>query len=166
MPNGKTSDLVQKVPTYIPLADAAQKYGIPEKTLTQLIETGKIEAVQLSSGELLVTADIISPPQTKEQLVTEKYSHLSGQRITVSDAAEKYSVDRRNLLNWKSKGYIAVLKPGYQMELDEAEVAYCVDVFQKQQEAGIKYGTPLFDENGLPYKLKHPDLSKRRKNGD
>ena len=33
------------------------KYGLSEKVLTQLIQAGKIGAVQLSSGEVLVAAD-------------------------------------------------------------------------------------------------------------
>jgi hypothetical protein len=30
-----------KIPTYLPLADAAQKYGLSETVLTQLIQAGK-----------------------------------------------------------------------------------------------------------------------------
>ncbi len=167
MSNGTSSTTILTVPTYLPLPEAARKYDLSESVLTQLIHAGKIEAVQLPSGELLVPANNDSKKiRTKEQIITGKFAHLRGQQITVTEAAEKYNVERRNLLNWKNKGYITVLKPGYQMELDEAEVAYCVEVFRKQQESGIKYGTPLLDENGLPYKLKHPDLSKRRRDGN
>ena len=91
MPNGTSpTDLNQKVPTYIPLADAAEKYGISEEALTQLIEAGKIEAVQLPSGELLVVAENCKY-KTKEEIITEEFSELQGQVISASEASRKYS---------------------------------------------------------------------------
>ena len=63
----------------------------------------------------------------------------------------------------KDKGYITVIEPGYQMKLNEAEVAYCVDVHNKKKEAGIGFRGPLLDANGLPYQLKHPELAKYRR---
>lgn len=163
MLNGKSSNLNQKVPTYIPLADAVQKYGISEEALTQLIETGKIEAVQLPSGELLVAADNGSLPKTKEQIIQEKYTHLRQQPITVTDAADKYDLHRDTVLEWVKKDYITSLKQGgrgSRMELDEAEVAYCAKIYH---ERGGKRGVRLFDENGNPYQLKHPQLARYRR---
>ena len=52
------------VPTYIPLPEAAQKHGLSEQALTQLIQAGKIEAVQLPSGEVLVSAS--NNPQRRQ----------------------------------------------------------------------------------------------------
>lgn len=71
-------NLKSKIPTYLPLADAAQKYGLSEKALTQQIQAGKIEAVQLPSGELLVAAENNGYKlQTKEP----EYHDLFGNRL-------------------------------------------------------------------------------------
>ena len=164
MPNGTSSNLNQKVPTYIPLVDAAQKYGISEEALTQLIEAGKIEAVQLPSGELLVAADNGSLPKTKEEIIEEKFSNLQGHPITISEAAEKYHVPRSTIEKWIEREYIEIVDANsYPMKVNEADISYCVDVYQERKAMGIKGGVPLLDENGLPYELKHPTLSQRRK---
>ena len=54
-PQAKISNFKSHIPTVLPLPDAARKYNLTEQALTQLIQTGKIEAVQLPSGELLVS---------------------------------------------------------------------------------------------------------------
>jgi hypothetical protein len=45
------------ISTYIPLSETAQEHGVSEQALTQLIQAGRIDAVQLPSGELLVAAE-------------------------------------------------------------------------------------------------------------
>jgi hypothetical protein len=51
------------------------------------------------------------------------------------------------------------------MELDEAEVAYCASVYKKKSEqyGGQLRGVNIFDENGNPYRLMHPELAERRR---
>jgi hypothetical protein len=49
--------LKRNIPSYLPLADAAKKPDLSKKVLPQLIQTGKLEAVQLPSQELLVAAE-------------------------------------------------------------------------------------------------------------
>ena len=160
MPNGKSSmaTLELDVPTYLPLSEAVRKYELSEKVLTQLIQAGKIEAVRLPSGELLVSADN-KQPKTKEQIIAEKFAGLRENPITVTEAAQKYNLHRDTVLEWKKQRYISVLKPGYRMELDEAEVAYCAEIYHQRKG---RSGVPLLDENGLPYQLKHPGLSRYR----
>jgi hypothetical protein len=169
MRNGKSSATLQlKVPTYLPLSEAAQKYDLSEQVLTQLIQAGKMEAVRLPSGEVLVPVN--NDPQkikTKEQTIAEKFGKLMEQPITVSDAAKRYMVLGRTIREWISLDYIKVVDNGYPMKIDEAEVAYCAEIFHERKAAGIRSGAPLLDEHGLPYELKHPELSayrrKRRK---
>ncbi len=168
MPNGKspTTTLELDIPTYLPLSEAAGKYNLSENVLTQLIRTGKIEAVQLPSGELLVSAN--SSPQkikTKEQIIADKYGPLKRQPITVSEASQRYKVLNRTIREWVSLNYIQVVDDGYPMKIDEAEIAYCAEIFHERKAAGVRSGVPLLDEQGLPYELKHPELSaiRRRK---
>lgn len=163
----RTANVKQNIPTYLPLADAAKKFGMSRKALTQMIQTGKIEAVQLPSGELLVAAKDNGKNgqnwKAKEEIIAEEFAHLRVKPITVTEAAENYGLHRDTVLEWTKKGYITSLKQGgrgSRMELDEADVAYCAKIYYEQ---GGKRGVRLFDEYGNPYQLKHPQLSKHRR---
>jgi hypothetical protein len=163
MRNGKSStDLQLKVPTYLPLSEAAQKYDLSEQVLTQLIQAGKIEAVRLPSGELLVSAEN-GRPKSKDDILAEEFTDLRGQLITVTDGAAKYDLHRNTILEWVRKEYVTAKKQGgrgSRMELDEAELAYCAKIYYERN--GIS-GVPLLDEDGLPYQLKHPELARYRR---
>jgi len=105
MPNGKSSvqTLELEVPTYLPLSEAANKYNLSENVLTQLIQAGKIEAVRLPSGELLVSAN--NDPKkikTKEQIIAEKFGDRIEQPVTVSEASERYEILGRTIREWIS----------------------------------------------------------------
>ena len=153
------------VPTYIPVSEAAQKYGLSEQALTQLIQTGKIEAVRLPSGEVLVPAD--NDPQrikTKDQIIAETFGELKKQPITISEASKKYGVPGTTIRAWIPFEYVHIINPeAYPMMLDEAEIAYCAQIYHERKAAGIRSGAPLLDENGLAYELKRPELSAYRR---
>lgn len=104
-----------------------------------------------------------SKPRNKQDIINNDYAKLIDVPIKLSDAAEKYNVPRKNIANWVKRGYISVITPGYGMTVNEAEVAYCVDVYKRKKTTGIGFRGPLLDKNGLPYKLKHPMLSRQRK---
>ena len=72
------------------------------------------------------------------------FEHLRGQAITVTEAAEKYEIHRDTILEW-TKRYINILKSGYRMELNEADVAYCVEIHRIRKQIGIRFGAPLLD---------------------
>ena len=48
------------------------------------------------------------------------------------------------------------------MELNEADVAYCAEIYHERKANKIGFRAPLLDEAGLPYQLKHPKLAKYR----
>ncbi|MCL4304066.1 MAG: hypothetical protein KJ077_50750 [Anaerolineae bacterium] len=102
----KTQNLRSRVPVYLPLAEAAKKYGLPETVLTQQIQAGKIEAVQLPTGELLVSAENNghNKLKTKEEIITEKFAHLRKKPITIAEATKAYHVQRITLLGWIKLG--------------------------------------------------------------
>lgn len=129
--------------------------------LTDLSPGDRIGFKKLSTGEVQVlAADAMT--KTKDQIIQEKYSSLAGQPITASEAADKYDVHRRTIFKWIDKGYLTVLEPEPVMQVDEAEVAYCVDVYKERRDK-IPKGVPLLGEDGLPYQLKHPQLSAYRR---
>lgn len=132
--------------------------NLPPETRIQVDQPpGSSLSVDILTEEKTVT-------QTKADILQAEYADLIGKEITVSDAAKKYNIPRQTILNWKNSNYITVLETGYRLILDEADVAYCADIYHDRKESGIGfYGSPLLDEDGLPYKLKHPSLAKYRR---
>jgi hypothetical protein len=161
-------------PTYLSLEEAARKYGVKEKVLTQLIADGMVQTRTTSSGELLVVADKngnSQEPRTKQEIITARFAHLRSQPISVSEASRKYSktfgvtISQPLISRWVKLGYITVLNRGYRVQIDEAEVAYCADIFaQKHREyEGRMQGVNVFDEDGNPYQLKYPEIAEQKR---
>jgi hypothetical protein len=158
-----------KIPTYLPLDQAAQKLGLSKKVLTQQIQAGKIGAVQLPSGELLVAADNNNGQyKTKVEIIAHYFAHLRGQTINAYQAQEKYGIRYLNFIKWARAGYIQFRKdqegPRPQILMDEAEVAYCAYVYrQKEAEYENIARVRIFDKGGNPYRVKYPDLAAQRR---
>ena len=160
--------------TYLSLEEAARRYGVKEKVLTQLIADGMLQTRTTSSGELVVVADQngnSQEPQTKEEIIAAKFDHLRRHPISASEASRKYSKKYRVPMShalfsrWANLGYISILERGYRLQLVEAETPYCAEVFaQKYQEYdGQMRGVSVFDENGEPYQLKYPEIAERKR---
>jgi hypothetical protein len=99
-----------KIPTYLPFAEAMKKLEVTRESLTQLITNGKIGAVQLPSGEVLVAASD-GPYKTKKEIIDEEFGHLRGQKISASGASRKYSDDQTTIYpsrfsDWAKAVYI------------------------------------------------------------
>jgi hypothetical protein len=134
--------------------------------LTRLIEAGKIEAVQLPSGEVLVSAESNGyQSKTKEQIIGAKFAHLRGQTITPYAAQKKYDgIHRNNFINWARSGYIKIHQEADRLiELDEADVAYCAYIYKQKKEeyGGSLAGVTIFDDKGNPYQLKYEELARQ-----
>lgn len=135
------------------------------EVLTNLPAGVKVELQKLSTGDLSVSVD--TPAPTKEQLIAAKYAHLRNVGITLSQAAEKYGVPRGILKNWvyQSCDVGFVDETAYPKTVDEAELALCIEIYQKRKAAGGLTGFPFFDESGhLLTGPKHPERSRRRQN--
>ena len=131
----------------IPLPQAAKQMGMTVEALTRLVTSGKLEAVHLPSGEIAV-----SERAAKRQVKpVERDERLRGKPITASEAVKKYHVPRTNISDWTRRGYITVIKPGYNTELDESDVNLCVDIHRQHKAIGSR--APLFDKDGKPYQL-------------
>ncbi len=153
------------LPVLIPLSEAARKYGLDETRLRQLIEEGKIRAGVIA-GEMFVNED-----EVREQTITrkedlpeyKKHEHLKGVPIGFTEASEKYGIYLSSLQRWYKKGIIAEIRRertigGEKIYLDEADVAYCAEVYRVRG----GQGRWLFDENGLPYRPKTGPLVMRK----
>ncbi|MCB0196001.1 MAG: hypothetical protein KDJ65_28880 [Anaerolineae bacterium] len=147
-----------------------------QELLTQLPPNAKIELETKSNGEInvgIVVEEVVvnGNCQTKEDILQEEYSNLLNGWLTLTEAAKKYRVPRATLESWIYRSnYIQNTRGSYPMTVNEAEVAYCVDIYRERKETGSK--APLLDEMGLPYELKHPSIAryrrrkKQEKNGD
>ncbi|WP_322508051.1 hypothetical protein [Anaerolinea sp.] len=141
------------LPTFLPLSEAARKYGLDEARLRALIEKGKIRAGVIA-GEMVVSED-----ELRDQAVTrkedlpeyKKNAHLRGVPIWIGEASRKYGIPDRTIINWVKRGFIRTLGQDKNRKLvDEADIAYCAEVYNQRKGQG-KW---LFDDNGLPYKPK------------
>lgn len=131
--------------------------------LTSLPPGTKIEIVKTQGG--IIVADNNGKSKTKDQLIDEKYAHLRGVGITISQAAEKYSVPRGAIQGWvySSHDVHFVDEDCYPKLIDEAEIALCADIYKDRQARGIT-GIPFFDDQGhLVKEVKHPERSERRR---
>ena len=140
-----------------------------QELLTQLPPNAKIELETKPNGEfdvdiMVQEAVVNGNHQTKDDILREEYSELLGKPISATKAAKKYRVHRRTIHKWREKGYINVLEDdGYKLSLNEADIAYCSDILHQKKLSGMGYRGPLLDEDGLPYQLKHPSLSRYRR---
>ncbi len=147
------------LPTFIPLAEAARKYGYDVAELQELAESGKIEAVQLPDGDVIVSEDSVKEKVRKEDLPEyQEHAHLAGTPIWLSEAERKYGIDNSTLYRWMKAGIITFMyKDGYRTYVDEADVAYCAEIHRKYGKQGRK----LFNPDGTPYRAKTGPLAER-----
>lgn len=156
------------LPTFLPLSEAARKYGLEEDRLRALVEKGKIRAGVLpGSDEVLVSEDEVRSEAIQEKGLRkedlpeyQKHAHLKGKGISLSKAVEKYGLNPSTIFRWYKKGIIAevgreVDLGGERILYDEADIAYCHEVYLR---AGGQ-GRRVFDRNGLPYKTKTGPLA-------
>lgn len=146
------------LPVLLPLPEAARKYGLTEARLKSMIERGTIKAAMMMDT-LVVDEDEVRAKtvQRKEDLPEyKKHAHLKGKAIWVSEAARKYGLLHPTILKWVKAGVIRQLgTTGNKVLLDEADVAYCAEIYHRFGTQGRK----LFDDNGLPYKAKTGPLA-------
>jgi hypothetical protein len=158
--------------TYLTIEEAARKYGVKKKVLTQLIADGMVQTRETPTGDLLVVAENngnSQEPQTKEEIIAEKFAHLRAQPISASEASRKYSrlhgltISQPLFSRWAKAGYIEILERGYRLQLDEADVAYCAEIYARKygEYKGQMSGVRIFDGAGNPYQLKYPEVAEQ-----
>jgi predicted site-specific integrase-resolvase len=149
------------LPTYLPVAEAARKYGMSVRRLRALINDGTIKAAMVMNN-LVVDEDEVRDKfaQTlrKEDLPEyKKFAHLAGQSIWLSEASRLYNIPQQTISRWVQMGIIKKLEPsGNKVMIDQADMAYCAEIYHSRQ---TKQGRRLFEKNGLPYKPKTGPLS-------
>jgi predicted site-specific integrase-resolvase len=145
------------LPTYLPIAEAAKKYGYALDELKNLAQSGKIQAAKLPDGDVVVNEDSVKSILRKEDLPEyKKYAHLSGHPIWLSEAERRYGISTQTLSRWVRAGYIAKIGTnGNRILLNEQDVAYCADIYRKRGGQGKR----VFASDGTPYKPKTAPLA-------
>ncbi|MFN7037584.1 MAG: hypothetical protein ACK4SN_14595 [Bellilinea sp.] len=123
--------------------------------MRQLVEKGKIRAGVIA-GEMVVSEDEVRGEAIQEKGLRkedlpeyQKHAHLKGQAIWIRKAEEKYGIPNQTLWRWMKSGIIRYLgKSGNKVLVDEADVAYCNEIYQQRG----KQGRVLFNPDGTPYK--------------
>jgi len=94
-------------------------------------------------------------------ITREDFEHLRGQKISMSEASDKYGVPQPNLSRWAKLEYIKVLDRGWKVLIDEADAAYCAAVYKAKYDFydGKMSGVPIFDEDGSPFQAKYPEMA-------
>jgi hypothetical protein len=156
------------IPTLLPIPDAAQKYGLDETRLRDLVQAGKIHAGE-AMGEILVYEKDIQKQAKEEEVLNrrkedlpefKKYLPLRGIGIGIAEAVEKYGLNASTIHRWFKHGIIAEIKwvtglGGKKILLDEADIAYCAEINKKFGGQGKR----VFRRNGIPFRIKKLPLA-------
>jgi len=150
----------------IPIHDAAKLLGLSETRLRELVQAGTIKGAILPGGDIGVSenaAEINALNEKLQAITQEQFIHLRGNKITITDAEQKYGIPNRTIRKWIGHNYIQVIDRGYPVKIDEGNLAYCAAIYSERQKAGVVAGAPLLNEQRKPYLLKHPGLSEYRR---
>jgi hypothetical protein len=138
------------IPVYIPLEDAAKKYGYGLAELKRLAQSGKISAAVLPDGDMVVSEYSVKIKVRKKEDLPEYKEHkdLAGIPIWLSEAERKYNISTPTLSRWVKADYIAKIGlDGNRILMDEQDVAYCAGVYEKRGGQGKR----VFAKDGTPY---------------
>lgn len=145
------------LPTYIPIADAADKYGYDLDELKKMAQSGKINAAVLPGGDMVVSENSVKEKTRKEDLPEFKqFNSLAQLPIWLSEAERKYGISTPTLSRWVKAGYISKIGlDGNRVLLNEQDVAYCAEIYKKRGGQGKR----IFAQNGTPYQPKTGPLA-------
>ena len=137
--------------TYIPLREASERYGVARKSLTQLVDSGRIRAVNINGGIAVAEEDVASTSRRDE--LWARVGMLDGNPIGVAEARRKYRMGAATLNRWVKTGVVRVLEApegrgrGQKRLLNEADVAYAGLV---ADERGRKRGRRILTPEYMP----------------
>jgi hypothetical protein len=150
-PKSRRLAMTLQVPRYVSLTKAAMMLNTSMSSLNRMIQSGKIKAVEIA-GEIAVSESCLLSNIKKEDLPEyKKFEHLAGQAIWVSKAARKYGIPQKTVSRWLERALIkSIGKDKNRILLDEQDVAYCADIYNKRK----GQGRWIFNPDGTPYTQK------------
>ena len=138
------------LPIYIPVTEAAEKYGYDLDELKKMARSGKINAAVLPDGDMVVSDASIKAKTLKKEDLPEykKFADLADEVTWGSKAERDYEIPTPTISRWVKSGYIK--KRGVQgrkVLLSAQDVAYCAEIYKTRGGQGKR----IFAENGTPY---------------
>ncbi len=156
------------LPTYISIKDASHLTGLPVRALRERIAAGIIRAITIN-GEMAVSkqsakrvADIERVNEQLKLIGRDQFKRLRGHPITIAEASKEYDVPSTTIRDWIKSEYVGIVADKHPVELDHADMAYCVAIYKVRHDFGIRR-VPLLDDAGQPYQLKRPDVAEYRR---
>ncbi|MFQ6036944.1 MAG: hypothetical protein ACE5NM_13985 [Sedimentisphaerales bacterium] len=131
----------RELETYLTLQEATDKYKISVEVLTQLAESGKIRAVRLDGTIAVAEVDVKTEALLRQ--AKAKASNLRGKKISLSQAAQTYALNKASLWRWAKRGYIQFIIEDGKMFLDEADV---VQIRAMADSGRLQKGKALFSD--------------------
>jgi predicted site-specific integrase-resolvase len=114
--------------TYLPLHEAAERYNVAPQTLHLAIKKGTVRAAKTPEGEVLIAGEDVGVMSIEVQVDAD----LQGKPIRVTEAADKYQVDKRTLGRWASAGYVRIIEQAPKLLLlDESDVKRAAHIFHQ-----------------------------------
>jgi predicted site-specific integrase-resolvase len=129
--------MATQVETYLPVKDAARKYGVPVEALTRLVRDGIIKLTRTEEGDSVITVSTVAAAADviRREIQPGQYEYLRGRRIRLTEAAKKYQIAKQNLARWAEREYLQVIERDFQhLELDEADVKFVTDIYERARE--------------------------------
>jgi len=148
---------LEAIPVYMPLEEAAEKYGYALAELKRLARSGKISAAVLPDGDMVVSEDSVKKKLRKEDLLEyKKFADLANETTWVMKASRDYDIPQPTISRWIKSGYIKKMgKEGTKTLLNAQDVAYCAEIYKIRGGQGKR----VFDSEGMPYIPKTGPLS-------
>jgi len=143
------------LPTYIPLNQAATRYGVNVAMLHRAVESGIMQAVRTPEGKILVESEDVRMI-TERNTLWDRVKHLDGNSIGLEEACRKYRLSTTSVYRWIGQGYVRVLSDqrgggrGRKRTLNEADVAYASLVAETR---GRQQGKRIFTREFIPLHL-------------
>lgn len=138
------------LPTYIPVAEAAEKYDYDLDELKKMARSGKINAAVLPDGDMVVSDASIKAKTLKKEDLPEykKFADLADEVTWGSKAAREYNITQQTVSRWVKSGYIKKMGvQGRKVLLSAQDVAYCAEIYKTRGGQGKR----IFAKNGTPY---------------
>lgn len=128
------------LPTYIPLAEAAERYNFGRQVLTRLVEDGRIRAARINGSVAVAEEDLKKLPD-----IPAPAEAMKGKGIRATDAIRKYKIaSHSTLAGWRDRGIVRVLERDHKRVVyDEYTVALAAQMYHTSDaKQGIRYSRP------------------------
>lgn len=114
--------------TYLTQTEALKRYKITRKELAELLNADRLDTVLLITNgdrETIIYDDSLAAYVAERDISPEKFNHLRGNLLGMSEAAREYRLNSNTISRWAAQGKLEIKGEEANKKLvDEADVAY------------------------------------------